>query len=101
MGAVLRIRDGRKKNPDLGRTSWIRYTATLKFIVADPDPGSGAYLTLEILDGKIRIRDKHTGSATLYGCKAKRRKEKQHVYITGKLALLIPYSHIDKLNTVK
>jgi hypothetical protein len=34
----------------------------LKFFVADPDlfdPGS------EIRDGKIRIRDKHPGSATL------------------------------------
>ncbi len=30
----------------------------------DADPGSGIFLTL-IRDGKIRIRDKHPGSATL------------------------------------
>ena len=34
----------------------------LKFFEADPDLGSGVLLTL---DGKIRIRDKHPGSATL------------------------------------
>jgi hypothetical protein len=40
-----------------------------KFFDADPDPGSGIFLTLNpgsvIRDGKIRIRDKHPGSATL------------------------------------
>jgi hypothetical protein len=34
-----------------------------KFFDADPDPGSGIFLT-GIRDGKIRIRDKHPVSAT-------------------------------------
>ncbi len=41
----------------------------LKFFDVDPDPGSGIFLTLNqgsgIPDGKIRIQDKHPGSATL------------------------------------
>jgi hypothetical protein len=34
------------------------------FIDADPDPGSGIFLTLDPGE-KIRIRDKHPGSAML------------------------------------
>jgi hypothetical protein len=39
----------------------------LKFFDADPDPGSGIFLTLDPESGmeKIRIRDKHPGFATL------------------------------------
>ncbi len=38
----------------------------LKFFVADPDPGSVPFQTLSgIREGKIRIRDKRFGSATL------------------------------------
>jgi hypothetical protein len=39
----------------------------LKFFDADPDPGFGIFLTLGPGSGteKIRIRDKHPGSATL------------------------------------
>jgi hypothetical protein len=36
----------------------------VKFFVVDPDSGSGTFLTLEP-GWKIRIRDKHDGSATL------------------------------------
>jgi hypothetical protein len=38
-----------------------------KFFVADPVPGSGAFLTWGIRDGKFGsvVRDKHPGSATL------------------------------------
>ncbi len=35
----------------------------LQFFDADADPESGIFL---ILGGKIRIRDKHSGSATLH-----------------------------------
>jgi hypothetical protein len=40
---------------------------TLKFFDADPDPGSGAFLTMDpgVRDGKTRIRAKHHASATL------------------------------------
>jgi hypothetical protein len=43
-----------------------------KFFVADPDLGSGAFLcpVSGIRYGKIRIRDKHPGSATLRNFKA-------------------------------
>jgi hypothetical protein len=37
----------------------------LKFFVADPDQGSGAFVIPRIRDGKIRIRAKHPGSSTL------------------------------------
>ncbi len=37
----------------------------LKFFYADPDPGSGIFLTRDPGKKKIRIRDKHPGSATL------------------------------------
>jgi len=41
----------------------------LIFFDVDPDPGSGIFLTLNqgsgIPDGKIKIQDKHPGSATL------------------------------------
>jgi len=38
----------------------------LQFFVADPDPGPGAFLSwIRVQNGKIRIRDKHPGSATL------------------------------------
>jgi hypothetical protein len=49
----------------------------LKFFVADPDPGSGAFLTLDPVVSRIEklgsgmkkfesgIRDEHLGSATL------------------------------------
>jgi hypothetical protein len=41
----------------------------LKFLDVDPDPGFGIFMTLDpwsgIQHGKIRIRDKHPGSATL------------------------------------
>jgi hypothetical protein len=41
----------------------------IKFFVADPYPGFGAFLALDqgsgIRDGKLRIRGKHPGSAAL------------------------------------
>jgi hypothetical protein len=39
----------------------------IKFFYVDPDPGSGIFSDpgSRIRDGKIRIRDKHPGSATL------------------------------------
>jgi hypothetical protein len=45
----------------------LKFFVKLKFSVADPDPGSGAFHTPGwwIRDGKIRNRDKHPGSATL------------------------------------
>ncbi len=41
---------------------WVKI---LKFFYADPDPGSGIFLTLDPGSGmeKIRIRDKHPRSA--------------------------------------
>ncbi len=43
----------------------------LKFFYADLDPGSGIYLTLDPESGMEKfgsgIRDKHPGSATLFG----------------------------------
>jgi hypothetical protein len=55
---------GSGKNPDhiserLETTFWVKI---LKFFDADPDPGS---FRSRIRDGKVRIRDKHPGSATL------------------------------------
>jgi hypothetical protein len=43
---------------------WVKI---LTFFVADPDPGSGIFLTLDLVSGmeKFRVRDKHTGSSTL------------------------------------
>jgi hypothetical protein len=51
-----------EKNPDPEKTSRIRHTVFPKaWIRCLLDPGSG------IRDGKIRLRDKHPESVTLYG----------------------------------
>jgi hypothetical protein len=42
---------------------WVK--KILKFFDADPDPDPGSGISM-IRDGKIRIRDKLPGSATLY-----------------------------------
>ncbi len=69
---------GKNQDPDPGTGSRINnpdnifesvetifWVKILNFFDADPDPGSGIFLTLDSGSEieKIRIRDKHTGSA--------------------------------------
>ena len=70
-----RIRDGKNAHlgPGLNISDHIPESLVsifrlkmLQFFVADPDPGPGAFLSwIRVQNGKIRIRDKHPGSATL------------------------------------
>jgi hypothetical protein len=65
-GIRIRVEQPRSYFPELRTFLWVKI---LKFFDADPNPGSGIFLTLDSGSEMEKIgsgiRDKHTGSATL------------------------------------